>query len=122
MINFVIAFFSGIISGMGFGGGVLLIPGLTLLLNWQQRAAQTVNLLTFIPQAVSALCIHAKEKRVKFHAAMVMGVAGLIAAVFGAVMASIVSPHVLRKGFGFFLLVLAVREFLFASRIKKNVH
>ena len=40
---------SGIIGGMGRGGGTLLIPILTIFLSFEQKSAQAINLLVFIP-------------------------------------------------------------------------
>ena len=57
---------SGIIGGMGMGGGTLLIPILTIFLAFEQRSAQAINLLVFIPMALIALIIHIKNKLVDF--------------------------------------------------------
>ena len=40
-----IGFFSGIISGMGIGGGTILIPALLFLTEVNQQQAQGVNLI-----------------------------------------------------------------------------
>ena len=53
-----IGFFSGIISGMGIGGGTILIPALLFLTEVNQQQAQGVNLIYFIPTAVVALIAH----------------------------------------------------------------
>ena len=54
----------GIIGGMGMGGGTLLIPLLTIFLSIEQKTAQSINLLAFIPMALVALIIHFKNKMV----------------------------------------------------------
>ena len=56
-----IGFFSGIISGMGIGGGTILIPALLFLTEVNQQQAQGVNLIYFIPTAVMALITHRKN-------------------------------------------------------------
>ena len=56
-----IGFFSGIISGMGIGGGTILIPALLFLTEVNQQQAQGVNLIYFIPTAVVALITHRKN-------------------------------------------------------------
>ena len=57
-----IGFGSGIISGMGIGGGTILIPALLFLTGLDQHQAQGINLIYFVPTAVTALCIHFQEK------------------------------------------------------------
>ena len=53
MMNWVYLILSGIISGiiggMGMGGGTLLIPILSICLGFEQKQAQGINLLVFIP-------------------------------------------------------------------------
>ena len=56
----------GVIGGMGMGGGTLLVPILTILFSVGQRFAQCINLISFIPMAIVALIIHAKNKLIKF--------------------------------------------------------
>ena len=45
----------GFLSGLGVGGGSLLILWLTLVLGMEQGEARTVNLLFFLPAAAVAL-------------------------------------------------------------------
>ena len=49
---------SGIISGMGIGGGIILIPILTIFLGFDQKVAQGITLLYFIPTAIFSLIIN----------------------------------------------------------------
>ena len=58
-------FLSGILSGMGVGGGMILIPVLTIFAGASQHTAQTVNLYYFIPSAAAALVVHIKKIRPK---------------------------------------------------------
>ena len=63
ILEILTGFLSGIISGMGIGGGTILIPALSLFLNINQHTAQGVNLLFFIPTAIVALFIHKKKRK-----------------------------------------------------------
>jgi uncharacterized membrane protein YfcA len=56
---------AGIVSGMGIGGGVILIPALTMILGAEQHSAQGANLIYFIPTAVAAIFTHAKNKAIE---------------------------------------------------------
>ena len=62
----------GLIGGMGMGGGTLLIPLLTLFGGITQRVAQSLNLITFLPMAVVALIIHAKNKLLDYKRALII--------------------------------------------------
>ena len=54
-------FAGGIISGMGMGGGTLLIPILTVFLGMSQKLSQGINLLVFLPVALVAIIVYAKK-------------------------------------------------------------
>ena len=51
----------GVLSAWGIGGGTLLLLVMTLVLDVDQRTAQGINLLFFLPTAASALWCHARN-------------------------------------------------------------
>jgi len=112
MILFLIGLISGIISGMGIGGGTILIPALVIFAKPDQHVAQSVNLIFFIPTAVIALIVHIKNKRIDFSVAIPIIVCGLLGAYIGSRLAITLPGPVLKKYFGFFLLVLGIHEML----------
>ena len=70
MILFLIGLASGIVSGMGMGGGTILIPALIFLAGVPQHLAQSVNLSVFFPASICALWIHTKNKHVRYKLAL----------------------------------------------------
>jgi len=103
---------SGIISGMGIGGGTLLIPALTIFLNYNQHTAQNTNLIYFIPTAIIALITHTRNGNVEKKVLLKIVLFGIIGAVIGAVIAVNMKPALLRKIFGIFLLLMGISEIL----------
>lgn len=103
---------AGIISGMGMGGGAVLIPGLVLAVNPPQHIAQSVNLLFFIPTAIVALFIHIKNKSIDFKMAVPIIIFGLAGAFAGSLLATRMAAGDLRRLFGWFLLTMSVYELL----------
>jgi len=101
---------SGIVSGMGIGGGTVLIPALVIFIKPGQHVAQSVNLLFFIPTAIVALVIHIKNKHIDFKMALPIIITGLIGAYFGSKLAISMSGNTLRKWFGAFLLIMGIYE------------
>lgn len=112
MILFFIGVISGIISGMGIGGGAILIPALVIIYNMQQQVAQSVNLLFFVPTAVIALIIHFKNKAVDIKIAIPIIASGVVGAVLGSRLAVALPGPVLRKWFGIFLLAMGSYEMI----------
>lgn len=113
----IIGFLSGIISGMGIGGGTILIPSLVFFASLNQHEAQGVNLIVFIPTAIVAIIIHLKNKNIVFKIAIYIILFGLIGSFIGSSLAVNISSDILRKIFGVFLFIMGLYE-LFGK--KKN--
>lgn len=101
---------SGVIGGMGMGGGTLLIPILTIFLAFAQKSAQAINLLVFIPMSLVALFIHIKNKLVDFKVGIPVVLIGIIFSISGSYLASLISNQILKKIFAVFLLVIGVNQ------------
>lgn len=112
MILFLIGLASGIISGMGIGGGAILIPALVIFAQPEQHIAQSVNLLFFIPTAIIALIVHIKNKNIDFKMALPIILAGLVGAFFGSRFAISLPGAQLKKFFGIFLLAMGIYELI----------
>jgi uncharacterized membrane protein YfcA len=106
----VVGVLSGVIAGMGMGGGTLLIPALTLLLAVEQHAAQGVNMLAFIPAALIALWIHAKGGRIDIKRCIPMILTGAVGTVLSSLLAGKIEGEWLKKGFGGFLIALSILQ------------
>ena len=102
---------SGVLGGMGMGGGTILIPLLTIFFNVGQKEAQAINLVAFIPMAIVSLAIHIKNKRVKKEGLLWIIVPAVLTSVGGGFAAQAVNGEVLKRIFGGFLLLLSVVQF-----------
>jgi hypothetical protein len=103
---------AGVVSGLGIGGGAVLIPALTILLETGQREAQHINLLFFLPTAVLALRIHVKNKNIEKNGLLKMAIFGVMGAIPAAFIAVRINADWLRKGFAVFLLCMAFYELI----------
>ena len=101
---------SGVIGGMGMGGGTLLIPILTIFLSFEQKNAQAINLLVFIPMAIVALIIHIKNKLVDLKVGVPIICSGVIFSIAGSMLAGLLGNKILQKIFGVFLLGIGINQ------------
>ena len=112
MMEYLLPFFcglgAGIISAWGVGGGTLLLLVMTLFRGVEQRTAQGINLLFFLPTAASALWCHYKGGFLHKPTLKAAVPFALSAALVGAWMATAVDTEVLRKPFGVYLLLSAL--------------
>lgn len=111
--------FAGIISGMGIGGGAILIPALHIFANIDQKIAQSINLMYFIPTAAAALVIHIKKGNVQIKPLIPILLFGMLGALAGGYIAVCLNSLILRRMFGMFLLILAVKELYSAKKTNK---
>lgn len=103
---------TGVLSGFGLGGGTLLMLYMTLPGKLEQHAAQSVNLLYFLPCAGASLVWHIREKQVEFSAAWPAVAGGLVTGALGAWVSLLLDASVLRRVFGAGLVILGLREAL----------
>lgn len=118
MLIFIIGLVSGIIGGMGMGGGTLLIPFLTLFAGVEQHLAQSINLIAFVPMSLAALFIHSKNGLVEAKAAVPVALSALAFAVLASFGAEYAGERILKILFGAFLIILSVYQFVNAT-VKK---
>ncbi len=120
MILFIIGIISGIISGMGMGGGAILIPALVIFIKPEQHVAQSTNLLYFIPTAIIALIVHIRNKHIDFKMALPIIITGFLGAFLGSKLALSLSGMSLKRWFGVFLLCMGVYEMFRRGTAKKE--
>lgn len=110
MKEILIGSISGIFSGVGMGGGTILIFLLTSFLGLEQHIAQATNLIYFVPTAISAIIVNYREKNIDTKLATFISVCGIIGAVIGAIISVNIEVERLRKFFGIFLAIVAIHE------------
>ena len=81
MLNIIIGAVSGIVSGMGMGGGTILILCLTLFLGKEQHIAQGANLIFFIPTSIVSMISNIKHKLVKWKVGITVSLCGIMGAI-----------------------------------------
>ena len=112
MLSIIIGFLSGILGGMGVGGGMLLIPAARIFLGTGQQAAQSLNLFCFIPSALCAIVIHLKNKKIEIRTALCVILTGIPFSLLGAYLSTNMHPALLSKLFGGFILIFGIKEII----------
>jgi hypothetical protein len=99
----------GILVGLlGIGGGIVLVPTLTLLLGFSQQVAQGTSLFMQLPPlGVGALLLYWRKGMVDRWAGAACALGIFIGGYFGSGLAIAVSSRVLQVLFGVFLMVAA---------------
>ena len=113
-------FLSGIFGGLGMGGGTLLIPILTIFLNFDQKLAQGINLFSFLVMALFSLYIHHKNGYIMTKHIFYIIIPGILFSVLGGFLMSLTSSKILKIIFGAFLILLSITEFIKVFKKDKN--
>lgn len=108
VVNLLVGVLAGVFGGMGMGGGTLLIPMLTIVLGFEQKLAQAINLISFLVMAIFSLIVHFKNGLIKTKNLWLMIIFGIIFSFLGAFLAGKINAGYLRKMFGVFLVILAI--------------
>ena len=110
MKEILIGVVSGVFSGIGMGGGTILIFLLIMFVGLEQHIAQATNLIYFVPTAISAIIVNYREKNINTKLAIFISICGIIGAIIGAIVSVNTDVEKLRKLFGVFLAVIAIHE------------
>ena len=106
----------GVLSGLGTGGGSLLILWLTLMLGMDQETARSINLMFFIPSALVACLFRWKQGRLDIKKVLPAIIAGSIASGLFTFLSRDMDTTMLRKLFGGLLIVTGLRELLYSPK------
>lgn len=110
MVVIVFGLIAGIVTGLGMGGGSILILLLSAFLGLDQHIAQATNLVFFIPTSIVAIYTNLKYKNVDLKLASIISIFGVLGAMIGAMIASNINSSLLKKVFAVFLLIMASYE------------
>lgn len=100
----------GIVSGvLGGGGGLVMVPALSLLLGYPQHLAQGTSLAAVLPVTITALLIHLLRRNVVWPLVGPMLLGGMLAAGVVGHQVFLVNGNLLRSLFGALLILIGLR-------------
>lgn len=103
----------GFLTGLGTGGGSLLLLWLTLVLDMEPQTARTVNLMFFIPAAVTASTFRLFRGGIPLKKIILPALVGCVSAAVFAIAGSHMDTGYLKKAFGILLIITGIREILY---------
>ncbi len=106
----------GFLAGIGVGGGSLLILWLTLVLQIEYPQAKVLNLLFFLPSAITASLFRWKQGSLHFKKVVPAIIAGCVGAAICGWIGARIDTELLKKIFGILLLITGIRELLYKPK------
>lgn len=106
----------GFLSGMGIGGGSLLLLWLTLVRGISREIATRINLLFFVPSALIACLFRVRQGMLPWKRVLPAMAAGCISAALFSQLGTVLDETLLRKLFGGLLLLTGLRELFYKPK------
>ena len=106
----------GVLSGIGVGGGSLLVLWLTTVQQMSPVTARSINLLFFLPAALIATCFRWKQGTLPLKQILPAAISGCVFAAVFSWIGTVLDMEILRKLFGILLIFAGLRELFY----KKN--
>jgi uncharacterized membrane protein YfcA len=104
----------GVASGLfGVGGGIIMVPGMALLLKTDFKVAVGTSLAVIIPTAIIGVTRHFQLRNVDWQLALMLAPAAIAGGFIGPWLTTKVSSPELQKLFGAFMLVVSLRLIFF---------
>ena len=116
MISLLVGTALGFLSGLGIGGGSLLILWLTLVQDFSPTAARSMNLLFFIPSALIAGYFRWRQGAIPFRKILPAMASGCLSALAFSFLGANIHTDMLKKLFGGLLIATGLRELLYKSK------
>lgn len=110
MLGVIFGVIAGTVTGLGMGGGTILILLLSLFMGLEQHIAQATNLVFFIPTSAAAIITNLKQKNVDLKLAFTISIYGILGAIIGAIISQNIDSNLLRKYFAIFIFIIALHE------------
>ena len=115
-VAILVAIILGFLSGLGVGGGSLLMVWFTAVLDWEIQDARAVNLLFFLPAALIACIIRHRQGTLKWKPLLPAIVPGCLLAALASLFAKYTDTALLKKLFGILLIIAGIRELFYRER------
>ena len=106
----------GLATGLvGAGGGFLVVPALVLLGGLSMPAAVGTSLVVIAMKSFAGLAGYLSTVQIDWTLALMVTAAAVVGGLIGARLTALIKPDVLRKGFGWFVLLMS--SVIFAQEV-----
>ena len=117
----IISSISSILAGMGIGGGAIFVLLSTIFVNFDQKEAQLLNLISFLSVSFGATIFNITNKEVDVKMAKKMLPFTVIGSLVGTYFFNKINEQKLSKYFTYFLLLIVIYEIISSvNKMKKE--
>jgi len=100
----------GLVNGLfGSGGGTIAVPALVILLGLDQHKAHATAISIIFPLSIISSFLYFRHDNLNLRLAQLVALGGIIGSYIGAKSLTKVPTNILRKIFGIFMIIAAIR-------------
>ncbi len=118
-VSLIVGTVLGFLTGLGTGGGSLLMLWLTLVVGMDSGIARTVNLMFFLPTALITTLLRLRRRCIPWRKIILPIIAGSASAGLFAMISRHLDTSILAKPFGLLLIFMGLRELFYRPRNPK---
>jgi len=111
---------SGFGSIVGFGGGVFMIPILTIVFNYPIKIAIGCVMISLLPAAIISSIFNANNKNIDYRTAIILEIPTVIGTVFGAYLTNILPVKAVEITFAIIVGIIGYRMISKSKEMKKK--
>ena len=101
---------TGIANGLfGSGGGTIAVPAMVLLLGLEEHKAHATAIMIILPLTIVSAYFYFSNGYVDWRLTLKVTMGGILGGYLGARLLAVLSANLLRKAFGIFMLIAAIR-------------
>lgn len=119
-LNAAIGLILGVLSGLGIGGGSLMILWLIYVANFPPEQAKVINLLFFIPTALISCIIRLQKGMLHIPTFWTSALLGCLSAFLISRFSQNWNTDLLRKLFGVYILCIGLRELFYVTKSEEQ--
>lgn len=110
LVGLGLGLFAGGIAGlMGVGGGIIIVPGLVLVLGFDQHTAQGISLATIAATGIVGTVVNSRQNNVDSRAAMAIIPSAVVFSLLGGYLANQIGGRALMIAFSCLPLLMSVK-------------
>lgn len=103
----------GLVNGLfGSGGGTILVPCLVFIMNIEDHKAHATAISIILPISIISSLIYYRYDVVDLSLTLKVAVGSIAGALLGSCLLNKISVNILRKVFGIFMIIAAIRMVL----------
>ena len=120
IIKIIAGFLSGVIGGMGLGGGAVLLIYLRVFACTEQITAQGINLLFYLPIGAVAVAVYAFKRIIEWKTVLKFALFGVPGCIGAILLTDVIGGKYLGKIFAVILIILGISEIIKGFLLKKR--